>query len=153
MWEEPTIEEVVAERDEWIEKYRIDWDGTKNKGLKTVLDEMTQADHARIKKLAEEGLVWTNHATCDGEYFTAGYHIFEGSGCGCWITHSFVIAEVPEVDEYERVYSTYYVNCPVCNKDGEGEGDPDCKGPELPESKYGVDSSDCEDGYLHIWLD
>ena len=152
MWEEPTIEQLVAERDEWIEKYGIDWDGTKNKGLITVFDEMTEADHVRMKELAEEGLVWTNHSTSENGYYTAGYHVFEGDS-GTWQTFSFYIAEVPEHDDTKRVYSTYYMSCPVCNADGEGEGAPDCEGPELPESKYGVDSSECEDGHLNIWLD
>ena len=151
---EYTLEALVGERDGWIEEYGIDWDGSKNKGLKTVLEDMTQADHARIKKLAEEGLVWTNHSTCDGDFFTAGYHIFEGTGCGCWVTYSFYIAEVPEFSEDERYHATAYIPCPICNADGEGEGEEGCEGPELPETEYGVDLADgCEEGQIQVYLD
>jgi len=149
-----TIEQLVKERDAWIKEYGIHWGEDKYKGINTILEDMTQSDHASIKKLAEDGLVWTNHSTCEDEFFTAGYHIFEGSGCGCWVTHSFVIAEKPEWDDNERIYASAYMPCPVCNADGEGEGEEDCEGPELPETEHGVDLSDgCEEGFIQVYLD
>lgn len=148
-----TIEDLVAERDAWIEEYGIAW-GTDTEGKIYIHDEMSQADHAKLKKLDKKKLVWTNHSTCEDEFFTPGYHIFAGS-C-CWFTHSFYVAERPWEDENERIYATAYMPCPVCNADGEGEGEEDCEGPaELPKTKYGVELMDdgCEDGYIQVYLD
>jgi hypothetical protein len=147
-----TIEDLIAWRDAWIEEYGIDWGNKKGRVLS--LEDMSQSDHERIKKLDKKNLVWSEHSTCEDNYFTPGYHVFEGSGCGCWVTYSFYIAEVPWEDENERIDATAHLPCPVCNADGEGEGDPDCEGPELPENEYGVDLADgCEDGFIQVYLD
>jgi hypothetical protein len=145
-----TIEELVEERDAWIKEYGIDW-GNK-KGNVITRDEMSQSDRARLEELTKKNLVWTNHSTCEDEQFTPGYHDFEGS-C-CWSTYCYYIAEKPWEDEDERILATAYMPCPVCNADGEGEGEEDCEGPELPETEYGVDLSDgCEEGYIQVYLD
>ena len=149
-----TIRDLVAQRDEWIEKYQIDFGMQGSKGLNTDFESMTQKDHKKMEGLAAQGLVWTHHATCDGEFFTSGYHIFEGTGCGCWLTFSFLIAELPEFDQEERIDAVKYIPCPACNPDGEGEGDPDCLGPtSLPKTEYGVEVPDgCEDGNIQVFL-
>ena len=151
MVDDETLEELVAARDQWIEEYGIKW-GEETKGRFFILDEMTEKEKALLEKLDKKKLVWTNHSTCEDEYFTAGYHNFNNS-C-CWQTYSYYVAEKPWEDEYDRVNSTAFMPCPKCNADAEGEGDPDCEGPELPETKYGVELSDgCDEGFIQIYLD
>lgn len=151
MWQ--TIEELVAERDAWIEEYGIGW-GQEGDNKVYVIDEMTQAEHKLVKKLDKKKLIWTNHSTCENEMFTPGMQIFSENSC-CWSSYAFYVASKPWEDENERVDSTAYLPCPVCNADGEGDGDEDCEGPaELPETKYGVDIADgCEEGWINVYLD
>ena len=153
MWD--SIEELVAYRDEWIEEYGIAWGADAGKGKYFVHDEMSQSDRKLLEKLDEQNLVWTNHSTCEDDMFTAGYHYFSGSGCGCWQTYSYYVAEKPhDGNDYEAVKATAYIPCPVCNEDGEDDGEEGCEGPELPETEYGVDISDgCDGGWIQVYLD
>ena len=148
-----TIQELVSERDAWIEKYGIGWWGQEGDNKTYVIDEMTQADRKLVEELDKKKLVWTNHTTCDGERFTAGMHTYENS-C-CWVSHAFYIANKPWEEEYETVFSTSRLPCPVCNADGEGDGDEDCEGPtELPATDYGVDIDEgCEEGWIQVFMD
>lgn len=147
-----SIEELIEERDLWIEEYGIKWTDD------WLLEELTMEKLEELKKLDEQKLVWTNHQTCEDDYWTPGLHIFgdcqlldqKAGGCGCWQTYSFLVAEKPWVDEDERIAATASLPCPVCNADGEGEGDDECEGPEIPE---GVDGGECNGGYVSWFLD
>jgi len=153
MTDSMSIKDYVDERDKWIEEYGIGW-GQEGGNKVYILEDMTRADHKLVEKLHKKKLIWTNHSTCENEMFTPGHHIFSEDSC-CWRTYAFYVANKPWEDEDERIDSTLYLPCPVCNADGEGDGDPDCEGPELPETKYGVELMDdgCEDGYIQLYLD
>lgn len=150
-WDD-TPEEILAWRDEWMEEYGIDW---KNSIAK---DDLDAANYAKLVKLDKKKLVWTNHSTCEDDFFTTGLHVFgdcaflkqKSSGCGCWQSHSFIIAKKPWSDENERITATAYLPCSVCNPDGEEEGVEGCKGPETPE---GSDRGDCEGGFINWYFD
>lgn len=150
-------EELVAYRDEWIETYGVAWGKDAGEDIIGV-DELTDENYARLQELDKKKLVWTNHSTCEDDYFTPGFHVLgycefletESSGCGCWQTHAWHIAKEPWEDENERIVATAYLPCSVCNADGEGEGEEGCKGPEIPQ---GADRGDCEDGHVHWYFD
>ena len=150
-------EDLVAFRDEWIEAYGVAWGRDAGDDIISI-DELTDENYARLKELDEKHLVWTNHSTCEDDYFTPGFHVFgdcqyleqESRGCGCWQTHAWYIAKEPWEDENERIDATAYLPCSVCNPDGEGEGVEGCEGPEIPE---GADRDECMDGHVHWYFD
>ena len=147
------IETLVAERDAWIKDFGIDWGSSSY-----IYDELTQAERVELEKLDKKRLVWTNASTCDGEYFMPGMHEFDGeSGCGCWESYGFYVAKKPwkKKDEYNFVTAVGYIPCPVCNADGDGDGEEGCEGPaELPATEYGIDIGDgCEEGQIQVYLD
>lgn len=157
----PDIKELVKERDAWIKEYGVTWGSD---GESYDLDDLTDEVYAKLVELNKEKLVWTNHSTCEDDFFSAGMNFFgecgylkqgPSGGCGCWQTHAFYVATKPWTDEYERIRSTAYIPCPVCNEDGEDENiDSDCRGPKLPKTKYGVDTADgCDEGWINVYLD
>ena len=95
-------EEYLEEIETWTEEYGIDF--TKSIGH----EEMTQAQHEMLKKLDKEGLVWTEHSTCEDSMYSPGFKIFgdckllnqEASGCGCWQSYAYHIGTEP-CSEYD----------------------------------------------------
>lgn len=150
-----TVEELYEQYTDWLKYYKIDLDKT------IIHDEMTAKDKALLEALDEKNLVWTQHGTCEDEVISGSFKIFgdcqltgqESSGCGCFQSQAYYIASVPHdgSEEYTYIPVSSYLPCSLCNADGEGEGDPDCEGPEIPE---GVDCSDgCEDGFVQCYWD
>jgi hypothetical protein len=134
---------------DWKEKYKIT-------GKFCVLDELTLEQIDELKKLDEQGLVWTQHGTCESEMVSFGMKIFgdhaltgsKSSGCGCYQTDSFYVAGEKGSDDYIAMGA--YEPCPVCNEDGEGDGDENCSGPPSVE---GAESDGCEDGWIQYYFD
>lgn len=151
-----TIEEQYELYQNWLKDYEIDLDKT------VIHDEMTTKDMAKLEMLDKKNLVWTQHGTCEDEVISGGFKIFgecqltgqESSGCGCYQSQVYYVAKVPhdgDDDHYNYIPVSAYLPCPVCNPDGEGEGDPDCEGPEVPE---GVDMADgCDEGFFQCYWD
>lgn len=111
-----------------------------------IADDLSDEERTELEKLDKEGRVWTEHSTCDREQITLGMHFYNNS-C-CWQSYSFYVSEKKGQEEY--IDTTAYLPCSVCNPDGEGDGDPDCEGPEIPE---GADTSDgCEDGWVNWYF-
>jgi len=114
-----------------------------------VLDELSKEDMVELERLDKQGLVWTQHSTCENEQISFGMHTFGGSGCGCWQTYCFYVGQTKGEEQFIDV--TAYEPCPVCNAGGEGDGDPDCEGPEVPE---GAETSEgCEEGWVQWYFD
>lgn len=133
----------------WKEEYRI-------KDVMYVLDDLTLEQIDELKKLDEQGLVWTQHGTCESEMVSFGMKIFgyhaltgsQSSGCGCFQTYCFYVGEEEGSDDYIDMGA--YAPCPVCNEDGEGDGQVGCKGPEEIEGAY---FEECQDGWIDWHFD
>jgi hypothetical protein len=147
---ETTPEEYLLYIQEWIEEYGIDFDKYVSH------DEMTQEQYDMLVELDKQGLVWTEHGTCEDNMYSFGFSVFgdcsllkqESSGCGCYQSYGYYIGTVEGSEEY--ITSTAYLPCSVCNPDGEGEGVEDCEGPEVPE---GAGSSGCDGGFINWYFD
>lgn len=147
----PTIEGLVKQRDDWIEEFGIHWEG--GQGV-YYHEEISQSDHLKLEELGKKNLVWTHHGTCQNEMITSEYLVFEGTGCGCYQSRTYYVAEKPHDGNSDySIEVTAFLPCTVCNPDGEGQGEEECEGPKLPETSYGVDMSDCEEGWVQFYLD
>lgn len=137
---EMTAEDYAELWNEWYEDYGIG-----------EFIEYSEENWEKVQKL-DPRLVWTNHSTCEDDRVTAGATVYSNS-C-CWGTHGWFIASKPwegDIDNhYESYNATAYLPCPVCNEDGEGEGEEGCKGPETP---AGADRSDCDLGFINWYFD
>lgn len=130
----------------WIKTYGIDFE----KSLEG--DEVTDKQRKELEKLHSKKLVWTEHSTCEGNYFSSGYTIFSEDSC-CWRSIAFHIGSKPWVGDEDTLIqfeSTVLLPCSVCNADEEGDGDEDCPGPGVPK---GASRDDCEDGYINWFFD
>ena len=143
------IAEYVEAIKDWQKKYKIKEDIY-------VLDELTLEQIDELKKLDDQGLVWTQHGTCESEMVSFGMTIFgdhaltgsKASGCGCYQTYCFYVGEEKGSDEYISMGA--YEPCPVCNEDGEGDGVENCSGPEPVE---GAEFFECQDGWIQWYFD
>lgn len=151
-WDTSAVE-YAAFVSEWMEEYGIDLDKTVSH------DEMTQEQHDMLVELDKEGLVWTEHGTCEDNLASPGFKVLgdcsllgqEAGGCGCWQSYGYYIGTKPWVDDNEWITLTAYLPCEVCNPDGEEEDFAEgCKGPEVPE---GADRSECEEGFVNWYFD
>jgi len=134
-------ENYVLRIEEWNKKYEIS-------DTAYIFDELSVEDLEELKKLDELGLVWTQHGTCENEQISFGMHELTGSGCGCWTTYAFHVGKHKGEEDFIDVEA--YLPCSVCNPDGDGEGDPSCKGPEEVE---GAETSDgCEEGFVQWYF-
>ena len=148
-WDIPAIEyaNLVTE---WIEDYGIDFDKS------ITNDEMTQEQHDMLVELDKQGLVWTQHGTCEDEMYSFGFTVFgecsvlkqESSGCGCYQSYAYHIGSKEGSEEY--IWSSVNLPCEVCNPDGEGEGIEGCEGQEVFE---GASTEGCEDGFINWHFD
>ena len=144
------VAEVIDWYDTWKQWYPI---------VKTIIaDEMTQAQRKELDKLDKKNLVWTQHGTCDNERITAEFIEFEGSGCGCYVSYAYHVSDKPhkgDDDFYDGVMVEVDVECPVCNKDGEWEGDNEgeCPGPDLSLiDLHEIETTGCEYGMIKFYL-
>ena len=143
------IAEYVQAIKDWQEKYKI-------KKEDYILEDLTLEQLDELKKLDEQGLVWTQHGTCENEMVSFGMTIFGdhaltgqvASGCGCYQTYCFYVGEEKGYDEYIAMGA--YEPCPVCNEDGEGDGKENCPGPDPVE---GAEFFECQDGWIQWHFD
>lgn len=147
-----TPEDYLGDIAIWLDEYGIDFDKSIDH------ESMTQAQHDMLKKLDEQGLVWTEHSTCEDSMYSPGFKIFgdckllnqEASGCGCWQSYAYHIGTEPCSEYDDSIWCTAYLPCSVCNPDGEGEGEEDCEGPDVPE---GAGGGECESGFVNWYFD
>ena len=147
-----TAVEYAAYVSEWVEEYGIDFDKTVSN------DEMTQEQYDMLTDLDNQQLVWTEHETCDGGYYTPGFKVMgdcalldqEATGCGCWQSYAYHVGTIPWTDENEWIVTTATLPCEVCNPDGDGEGIEGCKGPDIFK---GADGGDCQEGFVQWYFD
>jgi len=134
---ETSPQEYAEQRKQWEKSY------------KPVKFVEYSAENYKNMKSQDPRYVWTEHDTCDGSYLTAGFHFFGDPPFCCWTTFGWHIAEVASISE-DTVVTSAFIPCSVCNPDGEGDGDPNCEGPEIPE---GADGGECEDGWVQWYFD
>lgn len=147
-----TVEELLEELNDLIEMYEVDFDNP------ILHDELTQDQYEYLTRADEFGLVWTQHGTCEDEQISNGFKIFgnceltgsKSSGCGCFQSYCYYVAKRSFDGEHESAYVGRYLPCSACNPDGEGEGDPECKGPEIPK---GADMFECSEGWIQWHFD
>ena len=135
--------------DEWVEDYKVDLKG----GIEA--DAMSREQYEMLLELDRKNLVWTDHGTCEDNKISPGFNLLgdipllsqKATGCGCWQSFVFYIAEVPFDGTKDDTTASWIdvsatLPCPKCNADGEGDGDPEC------------DEPDCMgDGYITYYFD
>lgn len=138
-----SAQEYKEQYQEWVKEYGIDF--TKS----VEHDTMTQEQYDMLSKLNEDGLVWTEHGTCEDTFITEGFKIFgscslldqKASGCGCWQSYAYYIGN--KVCSTDWIQITASLPCSICNPDGEDE-----------EDSFDPDCEECEgEGYAHHWFD
>lgn len=143
---DPVAKAYVDAINKWTKDYGIDF----KKSLEG--DEVTDAQRKNLEKLNSKKLVWTEHSTCDGNYYSSGYQIFSEDSC-CYRSLAFHIGSKPWVGDEDTLIqfeATVYMPCSVCNAEEDGEGQEDCPGPGVPK---GASRDDCEGGYINWYFD
>lgn len=144
-----TIEDYVLKRDEWLEKYGIQW--STFQGHEDLTDEKLKS----LSALDEKKLIWTQFSDGAEEVYQPGMPEFIGKSPRSEVL-GYVQAERPWEEELEIVRTAIQLSCPVCNKDGSGQGEDDCQGPttdDLPQTNHSLDWGECQGGYVYWFLD
>ena len=144
-----TIEDYVLKRDEWLEKYGIQWSTFEGH------EELTDEKLKSLSVLDQKKLIWTQYSDGAEEAYQPGMPKHNGTSPRSEVL-GYVQAERPWEEELEIVRTAVQLPCPVCNKDGSGQGEGDCQGPtsdDLPKTNQALEWGECQSGYVYWFLD